>query len=123
MLKSASRFLHIATKGRVYFKKFIIEFPKSWPRRKDARILGATYYPKSEVRIRNFSYCEDDRPYTVTSGGCGEKGDFIHLPAEYLLNLSPLTPEKKERSGEAERLFKKPGFYRSTRRRFGVHYG
>ncbi|KAH7974107.1 hypothetical protein HPB49_010147 [Dermacentor silvarum] len=98
VLKSASQFLHIATNGRVYFKKFIIEFPKSWPRRKDARILGATYYPKSEVRIRNSSFCGDARPYTVSSGGCGEKGDFMHLPAEYLLNLSPLTAEKKESS-------------------------
>ncbi|KAH7974113.1 hypothetical protein HPB49_010153 [Dermacentor silvarum] len=96
MLKSASRFLHIATKGRVYFKKFIIEFPKSWPKRKSPRILGATYYPKSQVRIRNSSFCGDHRPYTVTSKDCGEQGDFMHLPAQYLLSLIPLTTEKKE---------------------------
>ncbi|XP_049513844.1 calcium-activated chloride channel regulator family member 3-like [Dermacentor silvarum] len=96
LLTSASQFLHIATNGRVYFKRFIIEFPKSWPKRKSPRILGATYYPKSEVRIRNSSFCGDNQPYTVTSKDCGEQGDFMHLPAEYLLSLSPLTTEKKE---------------------------
>ncbi|XP_072140572.1 calcium-activated chloride channel regulator 1-like isoform X2 [Dermacentor andersoni] len=96
LLESSSRFLHRATNGRVYFKSFVIEVPKYWPKRKVDRHLGATQFLKSDVRIVSSKSCGFQEPCTVTSQGCQGKGDYVFIPAEYLQRLGPLTAETNE---------------------------
>ncbi|XP_072145775.1 calcium-activated chloride channel regulator 1-like isoform X3 [Dermacentor andersoni] len=96
LLESSSRFLHRATNGRVYFKSFVIEVPKYWPKRKVDRHLGATQFLNSDVRIVSSKSCGFQEPCTVTSQGCQEKGDYVFIPAEYLQHLGPLTAETNE---------------------------
>nr|XP_054923963.1 calcium-activated chloride channel regulator 1-like [Dermacentor andersoni] len=96
LLESSSLFLHRATNGRVYFKSFVIEVPKYWPKRKVDRHLGATQFLNSDVRIVNSKSCGFQEPCTVTSQGCQGKGDYVFIPAEYLQHLGPLTAETNE---------------------------
>ncbi|XP_065292130.1 calcium-activated chloride channel regulator 4-like [Dermacentor albipictus] len=96
VLESASRFLHRATNGRVYFKSFVIEVPKFWPKRRGAQVLGATQFLKSDVRIVSSKSCDLQSPCTVTSSGCGGKGDYIFIPSQYLRRLPPFTAETNE---------------------------
>ncbi|XP_059839803.1 calcium-activated chloride channel regulator 1-like isoform X2 [Hypanus sabinus] len=87
MMSEASSFLHQATKQRLYFSDVKILLPKSWPYNSSLvqRPTNQTY-EKANVIIAEPNPLYGDTPYTLQYGGCGEKGLYIHLTPNFLLN-------------------------------------
>ncbi|XP_051866651.1 calcium-activated chloride channel regulator 1-like [Pristis pectinata] len=89
MMKEASSFLHRATKNRLYFSDVKILLPSTWPVNSSS-VQGSTTqsYEKADVIIAEPHPLHGDTPYTLQYGGCGEKGRYIHLTPNFILNDS-----------------------------------
>ncbi|XP_072918715.1 calcium-activated chloride channel regulator 1-like isoform X2 [Hemitrygon akajei] len=100
MMIEASSFLHQATKKLLYFSDVKILFPKTWPYNSSLVQRPTNQsYQKANVIIAEPNPLYGDTPYTLQYGGCGEKGLYIHLTPNFLLNDSLVQVYgKKERS-------------------------
>ncbi|XP_059839810.1 calcium-activated chloride channel regulator 1-like isoform X2 [Hypanus sabinus] len=100
MMIEASSFLHQATKKSLYFSDVNILLPKTWPYNSSSVQRSTNQsYEKANVIIAEPNPLNGDTPYTLQYGGCGEKGFYIHLTPNFLLNDSLVQVYgKKERS-------------------------
>ncbi|XP_073499648.1 calcium-activated chloride channel regulator 1-like [Phyllobates terribilis] len=83
MVKEATRDLFNATRQRLYIRSAKILIPKTWSRSSKNRTRER--YEKADVVIVNSFLRTGDAPYTRQYGGCGEKGQYIHLTPNFLL--------------------------------------
>ncbi|XP_070397075.1 calcium-activated chloride channel regulator 1-like isoform X2 [Dermacentor albipictus] len=88
LLRSSSIFLHNATFGRVFFKQVYVQFPKTWPPRKNARSSPHCCFSKNDVRVQVMKADDGDPFSTTQTRGCGERGDFIQLSSDVLKELN-----------------------------------
>lgn len=87
MVEDASQLMFSATGIMAYFGDVVIVVPKSWP------CPGITFesmqlahsWDSSHLRVGPSHYLFGDNPWTQQPGGCGEPGDFIYLPENFLL--------------------------------------
>lgn len=80
--------LNKALNNKVYLKSATIVVPATW---KDSSCRDVILQPTGNVAIRDPDVLVDpehpiygNSPYTQQSKGCGESGDFVSLPAEFL---------------------------------------
>ncbi|XP_051866650.1 calcium-activated chloride channel regulator 1-like [Pristis pectinata] len=87
MMGEASFFLHRATKKRLYFSDVKILLPSTWSV-SSSLVQRPTNesYGKANVIIAEPHPRHGDTPYTLQYGGCGEKGRYIHLTPNFILN-------------------------------------
>ncbi|XP_069594073.1 calcium-activated chloride channel regulator 1-like [Ranitomeya imitator] len=83
MVKEATRELFNATRQRLYIKSGKILIPKTWSRSYKNRTRER--YEKADVVIAKSFLRTGDAPYTKQYGGCGEKGQYIHLTPNFLI--------------------------------------
>ncbi|XP_075688593.1 calcium-activated chloride channel regulator 1-like [Rhinoderma darwinii] len=84
MVKEASGYLFNATKHRLFFRSVKILIPSTWSNRNYSKIKTETY-DKADVIIANPYIKNDDGPYTLQYGRCGEPGRYIHLTPNFTL--------------------------------------
>ncbi|XP_064480347.1 calcium-activated chloride channel regulator 1-like [Ornithodoros turicata] len=95
LLNNTSVFLHRATRELVYLKNVTIVLPHTWSNDIPSEHISGDMLSSADVRIVN---SQERAPYTVQAMGCGERGEYIVLPSQFVGNLT--TSTKKE--------FKKP---------------
>ena len=88
-LLGASGVLHSALDGKVYIKSVNVVVPSSWRESKCSEAIrppkGDTPYRRADVWVSGPHPIHDERPFTQQSRGCGQSGDFISLPFQFLL--------------------------------------
>nr|XP_050031050.1 calcium-activated chloride channel regulator 3A-1-like [Dermacentor andersoni] len=84
LFRSASTFLHRATRGLVHFGSVTIAIPDTWPDRQNANITAANLFPAADVRVAAANPQYGDTPYTLQPRGCGERGEYVHLTPRFL---------------------------------------
>lgn len=96
MITDASLYLQRATKNKVYFSDVKILLPSSWPGNGSIQRPTTESYEKASVIIAEENPKYGDTPYTLQYGGCGEKGRYIHLTPDFILNdgLLPIYGKK-----------------------------
>ncbi|XP_041063773.1 calcium-activated chloride channel regulator 1-like [Carcharodon carcharias] len=96
IMTEASSYLHRATKQQVYFSDVKILLPQTWPVSASSVHRPTTEsYEKAKVIIAEPYLKYGDDPYTLQYGGCGEKGRYIHLTPNFILNsLIPVFASK-----------------------------
>ncbi|NWR75797.1 CLCA1 regulator, partial [Centropus unirufus] len=85
MIKKASNYLFEMTNHHFYFKSVKIIIPKTWKKNTRYSRLKTESYNEADVII-TVPYMSNDGPYTLQYGGCKERGRYIHLTPEFLLN-------------------------------------
>ncbi|KAH6921711.1 hypothetical protein HPB50_004226 [Hyalomma asiaticum] len=84
LFRSASVFLHRATRGLVHFGSVTIAVPDTWPTRPHAKRTTASLFSVSDVRVAAENPQYGDTPYTLQPRGCGERGEYVHLTPRFL---------------------------------------
>nr|XP_054924630.1 calcium-activated chloride channel regulator 1-like isoform X2 [Dermacentor andersoni] len=84
LFRSASTFLHRATRGLVHFGSVTIAVPDTWPARRQAKSTAASLFPMADVRVAAANPQYGDTPYTLQPRGCGERGEYVHLTPRFL---------------------------------------
>lgn len=90
LLVESSHTLYDALDGRVYFKSVSLVIPSTWRDGKCQRVIrpprGDTPYRRADISVSGVSHpLHGDTPYTQQSRGCGQPGDMMTLPYEFLL--------------------------------------
>ncbi|KAL1471823.1 hypothetical protein MTO96_039701 [Rhipicephalus appendiculatus] len=94
-MQKSSEFLHQATHGSLHIKKVIIEIPSTWPPRPNATVRQGSGFERSDIRVSASSDPRvDHRPFTLQPRPCGQPGDYIHLPSEFLQELDGHTTKE-----------------------------
>ncbi|KAG0436440.1 hypothetical protein HPB47_017945, partial [Ixodes persulcatus] len=89
LFRQGSQLLHQATFGRFYFKHVTIALPATWPHTSEKKqMTGDRLFPRADVRISGIPHGGRSRPFTLHHRGCGERGEYIQMPAEFLLNMN-----------------------------------
>ncbi|XP_049275848.1 calcium-activated chloride channel regulator 4A-like [Rhipicephalus sanguineus] len=88
LFRSASTFLHRATRGRVHFGSVTIAIPDTWPARPGAKNITANMFPVADVRVAAQNPQYRDTPYTLQPRGCGERGEYVHLTPRFLSDMN-----------------------------------
>ncbi|XP_077498139.1 calcium-activated chloride channel regulator 1-like [Amblyomma americanum] len=88
LFRSASTFLHRATRGLVHFGSVTIAIPETWPMRSTASNTTASLFPVADVHVEPENPQYGDRPYTLQPRGCGERGEYIHLTPRFLADMN-----------------------------------
>ncbi|XP_033120350.1 calcium-activated chloride channel regulator 1-like [Anneissia japonica] len=83
---SGSSRLFEATNSRAYWKNITILVPKSWAHRPEYEVVKTESFGRANVVIDTPNPRYEDNPYTKQLGGCGEKGEYIHLTPRFLLD-------------------------------------
>ena len=87
-LLGASGVLHSALGGKFYFKSVNVVVPSSWRESKCDEVIrapkGDLPYRRADVWVSGPHPIHGERPYTQQSRGCGQPGDFVSLPFQYL---------------------------------------
>ncbi|XP_064482495.1 calcium-activated chloride channel regulator 1-like [Ornithodoros turicata] len=91
LLTSTSAFLHRATRELVYLKSVTIVLPHTWSNDIPSESISGDMLSSADIRIVN---SQERAPYTVQAMGCGERGEYIVLPSQFVGNLTTAT--KKE---------------------------
>ncbi len=88
LLTESSHALYNALGQKVYFKSATIVIPKSW---RDSMCQTVIHQPKGNIpykgpqfHVRPSHAFYGGRPFTQQSKGCGQPGDFVGLPYEFL---------------------------------------
>ena len=100
MLSGASEVLYNALGGKVFLKSVNVAIPSSWRDAKCAPGSGAapggqriglpkgeTPYRRADLRVTGPHPIHGETPFTQQSRGCGEPGDFISFPFQFLTKL------------------------------------
>ncbi|XP_063796035.1 calcium-activated chloride channel regulator 1-like [Pseudophryne corroboree] len=85
MVTDASTYMLQATENRVFIKSAKILIPNTWSTSSTFGRLKTESYDKADVIIAD-PLIDRDFPYTLQYGGCGEKGKYIHLTPNFILN-------------------------------------
>ncbi|XP_049275849.1 calcium-activated chloride channel regulator 1 [Rhipicephalus sanguineus] len=88
LFRSASTFLHRATRGLVHFGSVTIAVPDTWPTRPHAKRTTASLFSVSDVRVAAENPQYGDTPYTLQPRGCGERGEYVHLTPRFLSDMN-----------------------------------
>ncbi|XP_050031049.2 calcium-activated chloride channel regulator 1-like isoform X3 [Dermacentor andersoni] len=88
LFRSASTFLHRATRGLVHFGSVTIAVPDTWPARQEAKSTAASLFPVADVRVAAENPQYGDTPYTLQPRGCGERGEYVHLTPRFLSEMN-----------------------------------
>ncbi|XP_068095203.1 calcium-activated chloride channel regulator 1-like [Hyperolius riggenbachi] len=86
MIKEATQDLFDATKKRVFIRSIKILIPSTWSQQEQYGIRSRERYEQAQVIIADTYLDIGDSPYTKQHGGCGEKGRYIHLTPNFLLD-------------------------------------
>jgi len=84
MLGEGAKVLYKITNKTVLFGNITITVPSSWNSERYAIGVPA-HTPLIHISPPNLLY--GNVPYTQQPGNCGERGLFIHLTPQYLLNM------------------------------------
>ena len=88
LLNEGSHALHEALDERVYLKSATIVIPHSWRDsvcQTEIRAPRApTPYRNPDIKITDKHSLYGETPFTQRSRGCGEKGDFMSIPYQFL---------------------------------------
>lgn len=85
MVTDASTYMLQATENRVYIRSAKILIPNTWPSNSTYSRPKTESYDKADVIITD-PFLSGDHPYTLQYGGCGERGKYIHLTPNFILN-------------------------------------
>ncbi|XP_071983468.1 calcium-activated chloride channel regulator 1-like isoform X1 [Engystomops pustulosus] len=85
MLKDATSYLFFATKNRLFIQSAKILIPITWKKNNYLKTRTETY-DKADVIIAKSHLKNGNDPYTLQYGQCGEKGVYIHLTPDFLLD-------------------------------------
>ncbi|KAH6921876.1 hypothetical protein HPB50_005752 [Hyalomma asiaticum] len=88
LFRSASSFLHRATRGLVHFGSVTIAIPDTWPPRPTAKNITTSLFPAADVRVAAENPQYGDTPYTLQPRGCGEWGEYVHLTPRFLSQMN-----------------------------------
>ncbi|KAL1441164.1 hypothetical protein MTO96_008898 [Rhipicephalus appendiculatus] len=88
LFRSASAFLHRATRGLVHFGSVTIAIPDTWPARPQAKNTTANMFPVADVRVAAQNPQYGDTPYTLQPRGCGERGEYVLLTPRFLNEMN-----------------------------------
>lgn len=87
MVEEASQLMFSATGNKAFFRDVAIVVPESWscPENNPAETQLVYSWDSSHLRVGPSHYLFGDNPWTQQLGGCGEPGDWIYLPENFLL--------------------------------------
>ncbi|KAM4722893.1 calcium-activated chloride channel regulator 1-like [Rhinophrynus dorsalis] len=85
MITDASTYLFQVTKQRLFIRSAKIIIPNTWQTDSKYERPKTESYDKADVIIAD-PYVYGDDPYALQYGGCGEKGKYIHLTPNFMLN-------------------------------------
>ncbi|XP_063282255.1 calcium-activated chloride channel regulator 1-like [Pelobates fuscus] len=85
MLTDASTYMLQATKNKLFIRSVKILIPNTWKTNSSYGRPKTESFDKADVIIAD-PFLQGDDPYTLQYGGCGEKGKYIHLTPNFLLN-------------------------------------
>ncbi|KAG0445680.1 hypothetical protein HPB47_019291, partial [Ixodes persulcatus] len=77
------------TYGKFFFKHVTIVLPSTWPQMSDRQVTGDSLFHNADIRVGGApSGGSWSRPFTRHQRGCGERGEYIHVPTEFLLSMN-----------------------------------
>ncbi|CAJ0916344.1 unnamed protein product [Ranitomeya imitator] len=85
MVKEASSYMLQATENRVFIRSAKILLPNTWASNSTYGRPKTESYDKADIIIAD-PFISGDFPYTLQYGGCGERGKYIHLTPNFILN-------------------------------------
>ncbi|KAM8930989.1 calcium-activated chloride channel regulator 1-like [Pelodytes ibericus] len=85
ILTDASTYMLQATKKRVFIRSAKVLIPNTWSIDSKYGRPKTESFDKADVIIAD-PFLQGDDPYTLQYGGCGERGKYIHLTPNFLLN-------------------------------------
>ncbi|XP_074077861.1 calcium-activated chloride channel regulator 1-like [Macrotis lagotis] len=86
MVSDASTFLFHATSKRTYFRNVSILLPMTWTSKSEYLTPRLESYEQADVIVADPYVKYGNDPYTLQYGQCGEKGRYIHLTPNFLLD-------------------------------------
>ncbi|XP_036611364.1 calcium-activated chloride channel regulator 1-like [Trichosurus vulpecula] len=86
MVTEASTFLFSATRKRAYFRNVSILIPMTWTSKPEYLTPTLESYEQADVIVADSYLKYGNDPYTLQYGQCGEKGRYIHLTPNFLLD-------------------------------------
>lgn len=93
MVSMGSQRLFYATKGYAYINSVSILLPTTWSSSLSEEVSSAYFYEDGAIRINTPNPLYLDTPYTVQLGGCGDRGEYIHLTPDFLTYLNDSSAE------------------------------
>ncbi|XP_069823732.1 calcium-activated chloride channel regulator 1-like [Dendropsophus ebraccatus] len=85
MVTDASSYMLQATENRVYIRSAKILIPNTWSTNSTYGRPKTESYDKADIIIADPAVYGDS-PYALQFGGCGERGKYIHLTPNFMLN-------------------------------------
>ncbi|XP_073499256.1 calcium-activated chloride channel regulator 1-like [Phyllobates terribilis] len=86
MIKEATNYMFSATRNRLFIQSAKILIPLTW-RKNDAYLKTRTEtYDKADIIVATPHLKNGDDPYTLQYGQCGEKGIYIHVTPDFLVD-------------------------------------
>ncbi|XP_063886379.1 calcium-activated chloride channel regulator 1-like [Scylla paramamosain] len=88
MITAASSLLFTATGGKVFFGDVVIVVPQQWACQGNPSQPTQLVYmwDSAHLRVGPSHYLFGGNPWTQQPGGCGEPGDWIYVPENFLLD-------------------------------------
>ncbi|XP_070397175.1 calcium-activated chloride channel regulator 1-like [Dermacentor albipictus] len=115
LLESSSKFLHVATEGRVFIKNVTLLRPKKWKRRKEVTEVPNQCFTKSDVRVELPQTDKEADSFAAKQRRpCGKRGDFIRIFTNVLADLNS---GRDSLDGAAYRFVQEWAHFR-----YGVYY-
>ncbi|XP_066453413.1 calcium-activated chloride channel regulator 1-like [Eleutherodactylus coqui] len=85
MVTDASSYMLKTTENRVYIRSAKIIIPNTWSSDSTYSRPKTESFDKADIIIAD-PFIYGDFPYTLQYGGCGERGKYIHLTPNFILN-------------------------------------
>lgn len=88
MIEAASQLMFSATGSKVFFNEVVILVPELWACDGTSfdPITRAYTWDDAHLRVSPAHYFFGDNPWTQQPGGCGDPGDWIYVPENFLLS-------------------------------------
>ena len=74
----------------------------TWQKNNTSAVSSEYFYEDGDIRISAPNPLYMDNPNTLQPGGCGERGKFIHLTPEFVINLNDTSTDT---FGPLEKVF------------------
>ncbi|KAM4640776.1 calcium-activated chloride channel regulator 1-like [Discoglossus pictus] len=84
MVKDASKLMYTATGQRLFIKNVLFLIPATWPSNASYIKPKTETYDKAHIIINKPFPENNNEPYTLQYGGCGEPGKHIHFTSDFL---------------------------------------
>ena len=82
-----SELLYSSTYGWAYFKSVKILLPPTWDNIENVTAADYEIFEDSEIRVETENPIHGKSPFTVQHGECGDPGEYVQVPSQYLTNL------------------------------------